>query len=108
MNVNKDLSSLSSSLPARPASRFSIKRESLRRSLGETKHYADRDDTPLEQAVDRTWDEAHTFAERIRPEEGESLLFQADMKDAVFCGHLMADLDSIGGAIGAAVRLNFF
>ena len=87
-------------------SRFSIKRESVK-PLGkegrEHLPYADRLDTPLETAVDSKWAEAKTFVERLSPDEGDSLLFEAEMTGFAFCGHVMADLDSIAGAIGAAV-----
>ena len=68
--------------------------------------YADRLDTPLEEAVDSKWAEAKTFVERLSPDEGDSLLFEAEMTGFVFCGHVMADLDSIAGAIGAAVSFS--
>jgi inorganic pyrophosphatase/exopolyphosphatase len=35
--------------------------------------------------------------------EGEGYQYQPDIQNPVFCGHLMADLDSIAGAIGAAI-----
>lgn len=92
--------------PARRGSRFSTKRQSIHASVVKDKgqdHYADRHDTPLEQAVDATWEDAQTFVGRLSPEGEESLLFMPDLKDVVFCGHIMADLDSIAGAIGAAL-----
>lgn len=65
-------------------------------------HYAQREDTPLESAVDAEWDEAEGFVSKIPDTEVEKLTFSADLTNAVFCGHLMADLDSVAGAIGGA------
>ena len=91
-------------------SRFSVKRESVK-PLGkeglEHLPYADRLDTPLETAVDSKWAEAKTFVERLSPDERHSFLFEAEMTGFAFCGHVMADLDSIAGAIGAAVSFSF-
>jgi manganese-dependent inorganic pyrophosphatase len=65
--------------------------------------YHDRDVTPLENAVDKTWDEAEAFAKKVPTDERqEGLAFEPQLQGAFFCGHLMADLDSIAGAIGAS------
>ena len=66
--------------------------------------YHARDVTPLENAVDTTWHEAGSFAKKVPAahEQEEGLIFEPQLKGAFFCGHLMADLDSIAGAIGAA------
>lgn len=65
--------------------------------------YHDRDVTPLETAVDKTWDEAERLAKKVPTDEKqEGLAFEPQLQGAFFCGHLMADLDSIAGAIGAA------
>ena len=84
--------------------------ERVRQAIGkegrEHLPYADRLDTPLETAVDSKWAEAKTFVERLSPDERDSLLFEAEMTGFAFCGHVMADLDSIAGAIGAAVSLS--
>lgn len=65
--------------------------------------YHDRDVTPLEKAVDKTWDEAEAFAKKVPIDERqEGLAFEPQLHGAFFCGHLMADLDSIAGAIGAS------
>jgi manganese-dependent inorganic pyrophosphatase len=62
-----------------------------------------RDETPLEHAVDDTWHEAETFVQKVPKEQhAETLTFCPELSNALFCGHVMADLDSIAGAIGAA------
>lgn len=49
------------------------------------------------------WDESRPFLTRLPVEkEGESLQFLPELDGAIFCGHVVADLDSIAGAIGAA------
>lgn len=65
--------------------------------------YAERNDTPLEKAVDSKWEDAQPFLAKI-PEEmkKDSLIYEAELADSIFCGHLMTDLDSISGAIAAA------
>jgi inorganic pyrophosphatase/exopolyphosphatase len=66
-----------------------------------------REDTKLEKAVDEAWEEAETFVDKMPTEKKEDdLTFLPGLTDAVFCGHLMADLDSIAGAIGAAYLYN--
>ena len=60
------------------------------------------EDTPLEKAVDDTWDEAGGFVDRIPDIEKQNLTWEPALTDAIFCGHLMADCDSISGAIAAA------
>ena len=60
------------------------------------------EDTPLEKAVDGTWDEAGGFVDRIPNIEKDSLAWEPALTGAIFCGHLMADCDSISGAIAAA------
>ena len=68
-----------------------------------SKFYHPRDETPLEQAVDEAWEEAAGFVAKVPAKEGEeTLTFHPDFDQALFCGHVMADLDSIAGAIGAA------
>lgn len=65
--------------------------------------YHDRDVTPLETAVDNTWDEAERLAKKVPIDERkDGLVFEPQLQGAFFCGHIMADLDSIAGAIGAA------
>jgi manganese-dependent inorganic pyrophosphatase len=61
-----------------------------------------RDQTPLEHAVEEVWEEAEVFTKKVPTEQKETLTWAPELTDAVFCGHIMADLDSIAGAIGAA------
>lgn len=68
-------------------------------------YYHARDETPLETAVNnqKTWLEAGVFVDKVpKREKKDSIEFLPQMKNALFCGHLMADLDSIAGAIAAA------
>ena len=67
-----------------------------------TKTYGERDDTPLEHAVDEHWDEGKDLLKHLPKKEGHGDTFFPELKDAIFCGHLVTDLDSIAGAIGAA------
>jgi inorganic pyrophosphatase/exopolyphosphatase len=67
--------------------------------------YNPRESTPLEQAVGGKWEETLPFLKRLpakKEKEGESLQFFPELGGAIFCGHVVADLDSIAGAIGAA------
>jgi manganese-dependent inorganic pyrophosphatase len=61
-----------------------------------------RDQTLLEHAVEEVWEEAEMFAKKVPSEQKETLPYAPTLTDAIFCGHIMADLDSIAGAIGAA------
>jgi manganese-dependent inorganic pyrophosphatase len=61
-----------------------------------------RDETPLEHAVDDVWEEAETFVKKVPKQQKETLTYAPELTNALFCGHIMADLDSIAGAIGAA------
>lgn len=61
-----------------------------------------RDQTLLEHAVEEVWNEAEMFAKKVPSKQKETLPYAPTLTDAVFCGHIMADLDSIAGAIGAA------
>ena len=56
----------------------------------------------MEQAVKAEWESAHIMLSQIatNTQVGDALPDQ--LQNAVFCGHLVADLDSIAGAIGAA------
>jgi inorganic pyrophosphatase/exopolyphosphatase len=67
------------------------------------KTYNPREQTPLEQAVGTKWDETRPFLNRLPAAKDEqSLQFLPELDGAIFCGHVVADLDSIAGAIGAA------
>lgn len=57
--------------------------------------------TPVESAVKQEWDEANTLLQRFAGDHGIEL-HVPELQGAVFCGHLVTDLDSIAGAIGAA------
>lgn len=62
-----------------------------------------RDQTLLEHAVEEVWDDAQVFAKKVPSQQTKvTLTYAPELTDAVFCGHIMADLDSIAGAIGAA------
>ena len=66
--------------------------------------YSERDETPLEEAVETEWSTAHELLFRLpkKGDEQSDSFVPEELKGAVFCGHLVADLDSIAGAIGAA------
>jgi len=66
-----------------------------------------RKHTVVEKAVSKRKDRAHEFLSHIPPTADSELLevesyFPPTLANAIFCGHLVADLDSIAGAIGAA------
>jgi len=67
-----------------------------------TETYGERDDTPLEHAVDEHWDEGKDLLTHLPKKTGQTTTFFPELKDAIFCGHIVTDLDSIAGAIGAA------
>ena len=65
--------------------------------------YNDREETPLEHAVEEHWDEGTSLLRRLPSEaSGVGHAFFPVLEDCVFVGHMMTDLDSIAGAIGAA------
>jgi len=65
--------------------------------------YCAREETEVEKAVKGHWNDATTMLQRIaKTEEVEMVYIPESLKGAVFCGHLVADMDSIAGAIGAA------
>ncbi|KAJ1452139.1 hypothetical protein M885DRAFT_527947 [Pelagophyceae sp. CCMP2097] len=63
--------------------------------------YAAREDTPVETAVKADWQEANALLQRLASDH-DAVLHAPELDGAVFCGHLVADLDSIAGALGAA------
>jgi manganese-dependent inorganic pyrophosphatase len=68
--------------------------------------YSERDETPLENAVEEQWTKAHELLFRLpKKGAGEELdsFIPEELRGAIFCGHVVTDLDSIAGAIGAAV-----
>jgi len=81
--------------------------EALRLKSGENgkryddKHGIIRRQTVIEQAVLARESTAHELAETlVLPKVG--MFLPKELKDAVFVGHLVTDLDSVAGAIGAA------
>lgn len=80
--------------------RMSIRASTKKQIISD--YAAPLEDTPLEKAVDDTWDEAGGFVDRIPDIEKQNLTWEPALTDAIFCGHLMADCDSISGAIAAA------
>ena len=66
-------------------------------------HYTTRDETPLEAALEKEWDKTHSLLKKLPVSQGEGYQYQPDIENAIFCGHLQADCDSIAGAIAAAV-----
>lgn len=63
--------------------------------------YADRDATPVELAVEESRSETQKMLAKLAVADNvvEHL---PELQGAIFCGHLVADLDSVAGAIGAA------
>ena len=72
----------------------------LKRERRET--YSAREETTLEHAVDANWAEAEKLLAHLPTREGETNAFFPSLDDAIFVGHLVTDLDSVAGAIGAA------
>ena len=64
--------------------------------------YVERDETVLEHAVDAHWTEGQSLLSHLPKKEGQALSFVPELAGAVFVGHIMTDLDSVAGAIGAA------
>lgn len=65
-------------------------------------HYAVREETPIEDAVETRWDEAGSFVDKIPEEEKDHLAYEPQLKGSIFLGHVLPDADSILGAILAA------
>ena len=66
------------------------------------KTYVERDETVLEHAVDAHWTEGQSLLSHLPKKEGQALSFVPELAGAAFVGHIMTDLDSVAGAIGAA------
>ena len=64
--------------------------------------YNEREETPLEKAVGEKWAEGEILLKHLPRKDGQSDAFFPMLDDAIFVGHLVTDLDSIAGAIGAA------
>ena len=58
--------------------------------------------TPVERAVKSEWSTATGLLQRFAEDSGVATLHEPELEGAIFCGHLVADLDSIAGALGAA------
>ncbi|EOD17579.1 hypothetical protein EMIHUDRAFT_243977 [Emiliania huxleyi CCMP1516] len=63
--------------------------------------YAAREETALEAAVNREWNAAQRLLSVLATAESVET-HVPELHGAIFCGHLVADLDSVAGAIGAA------
>ena len=72
----------------------------LKRERRET--YSAREETTLEHAGNANWAEAEKLLAHLPTREGETNAFFPSLDDAIFVGHLVTDLDSVAGAIGAA------
>ena len=64
--------------------------------------YAAREETALEAAVNREWNAAQRLLSVLATAESVET-HMPELHGAIFCGHLVADLDSVAGAIGAFV-----
>ena len=63
-----------------------------------------RDETPVEAAVKSEFEHANALLQNFVKSDGAIGLYTPkELEGAVFCGHLVADLDSIAGAIGGAL-----
>jgi len=63
--------------------------------------YADREATPVEVAVQGEWSSTQKMLMDLA--KADNIVEHApELRGAIFCGHLVADLDSVAGAIGAA------
>ena len=68
----------------------------------EKRTYSEREETPLERAVGEKWAEGEVLLKHLPRREGQTSSFFPTLENAIFVGHLVTDLDSIAGAIGAA------
>eukprot|EP00854_Cymbomonas_tetramitiformis_P020737 gene20737-24854_t len=67
----------------------------------ERQPYCERDLNPVESAVKSSWEEGAKLLRRVVTKAG-AVGFKPEIAGAIFCGHLVADLDSVAGALGAA------
>lgn len=67
-----------------------------------TQTYQAREPTAVESAITENFEEGGKLLQRLA-KTTEVSAFRPELQDAVFCGHLVADLDSIAGAIGASL-----
>ena len=63
--------------------------------------YQAREPTAVETAIKEEYEEGHKLLERVSVST-EVSGFRPEITGAIFCGHLVADLDSIAGAMGAS------
>jgi len=71
-------------------------------SPGKAATYENREATEVERAVEEKWGEGGALLSRLANTE-DVQGFRPELAGAIFCGHLVADLDSVAGAIGASV-----
>ena len=70
--------------------------------MAQKRTYNDREETTLEHAVSERAEEGASLLRLLPKREGHGDAFFPALDDAIFVGHLVTDLDSIAGAIGAA------
>ena len=73
----------------------------MKRAFNHTPYNA-REATTLESAVEEKWADGERLLSHLPKKEGEFDAFFPALDDAIFVGHVVTDLDSIAGAIGAA------
>jgi len=73
----------------------------MKRAFDHTPYNA-REATTLESAVEEKWADGERLLSHLPKKEGEFDAFFPALDDAIFVGHVVTDLDSIAGAIGAA------
>lgn len=71
-----------------------------RRSI-DRETYQPREKNPVELAVQEEWNKGEELLKRLAT-SGNVHSFMPEISGAIFCGHLVADMDSIAGAIGGA------
>ena len=64
--------------------------------------YAAREQNPVEHAVKEYGKDSHGMLSKLAAAEQTDEHAVPELQGAIFCGHLVADLDSVAGAIGAA------
>lgn len=73
----------------------------MKRAFEHTPYNA-REATTLESAVEEKWADGERLLSHLPKKDGEFDAFFPALDDAIFVGHVVTDLDSIAGAIGAA------
>lgn len=64
--------------------------------------HVSRELTTVETEIEKHASQAHEVVDHLPKNVTVSTYVPSTLKDALFCGHLVTDLDSIAGAIGAA------